>query len=215
MAQVIIRRRLTRRDPEDAPKVDTDVEVAQPVKPRVPVARRSTYVDEEDLPSPQQVLNVPPPMSAPVPATQFDEVPAPPVRIQPVNKNIVEDVIMKVMTALGDGRAILIVRLSEDRWQINPVIDAKNPVAMQKKLSGKAYWDEVLDPHYIEWDKEWQTLTQAEKVQRCKKAGVVWEEDKDVKINNIHMTEAYRTKLGIEKYKPEYRDRSSRAAVRG
>lgn len=202
MPQVIIRRRLV---PRSAPTPADDVDLVPPSKvmrAETEIAVRKLLKREVEEPKKEPIPELPPESSTAV-------------KLQPINGTAVKDILMSIMSALGDGKAIMILRLSEDRWQINPIADIKSPMAMQKKLSGRAYWDEVLDPKYIEWDKEWQGLTQSEKVQRCKKAGVVWEEDKDIRINNLHMTEAYRAKLGIEKYKEEYMDRASRAAVRG
>lgn len=206
MGQVIIRRRLVQRE-KPIPSVDTD-DLVPPDKVMRPVG----------TPQVQPPLRVRPPVKEvePVEEPEVVSTPSPEtVKIQPVNMVALKDILMSVMQALGDGKAIIIMRLNADRWQISPIADMKAPLSMQKKLTGKAYWDEVLDEKYVEWDKEWASLTQAERIQRCKKAGVKWDEDKDIRINNLRMTEAYRTILGVEKYKPEYRDRASRAAIKG
>lgn len=105
-----------------------------------------------------------------------------------------------------DSRTILMTLTDEDA--------GLSVAAGPRKLSGKEYWQEVLDPDYNEWREEWVELTYEEKVARAKKAKVKWEEHENPKVDVMRLTEAYRKHLGVHKYKPEYRSRSARSAVR-
>jgi len=57
-------------------------------------------------------------------------------------------------------------------------------------------------------------MTVAERLAICKKNKIVWEHADNAQVDNIHMTEAYRTAMDIKKYKPEYESRGQRAAIR-
>lgn len=137
--------------------------------------------------------------------------------VRTVNEMIADDVFTQMFQAMQDGTSFIITKLESGKWQITSTnIQA---VAVSKaaagKLTGKAYWDEVCDPKYVEWSQDWGSLTYAERKARCKKAGVTWVEDKNPKMDAMKMTEAYREKLDIQKYKPEYRTIKARAAIRG
>lgn len=82
------------------------------------------------------------------------------------------------------------------------------------KLEGQEYWQEVLSPEFDMWSKEWNELTYSEKIEEAKRVGAEWEEHDVEKTNMMRMGAAVRDVLGIEKYKPKYRSRKARQAIR-
>jgi hypothetical protein len=73
----------------------------------------------------------------------------------------------------------------------------------------------MVDPNYLEWINTWKAKSYAEKKAYAKKAKIKWEEHADERIDVMRITQAVREAEGIEKYKPEYRSRQARAALRG
>lgn len=126
-----------------------------------------------------------------------------------VKTSLVDD----ILSRLAAGQSVTIIRLENGNWKLADSKAAKDN-RTTVGLRGAAYWDEVCSPEYIEWEKEWRELTMAERLARAKKAKVTWEEHADARINQMRLVDAYRQKLGIEKYKPEYQERSARDAVR-
>lgn len=126
------------------------------------------------------------------------------------------NVISAIFDAMAEGQIAVLKKVdSRTILMTLTVEDAGLSVAAgPRKLSGKEYWQEVLDPDYNEWREEWVELTYEEKVARAKKAKVKWEEHENPKVDVMRLTEAYRKHLGVHKYKPEYRSRSARSAVR-
>jgi len=116
-----------------------------------------------------------------------------------------------LLEAMDDGNSLLITKLETGKWQISTT-DAK--VVGRGFKRGRDYDMEVEDPKFHEWRDEWRALSFEEKKKRAKKAGATWEPHDNPQIEVIRMAEAYRAKLGIHKYKPEYRTYAARAAVR-
>jgi hypothetical protein len=138
-------------------------------------------------------------------------------RVKSINETVAEDVFTRMFEAMASGESILVTKLESGKWQLATTgirADVVSKVA-NGKLSGKSYWDEVLDPAFAVWQEEWKTLTYAEKKKRATKAGATWEEDKDSRVDLMRLTEAYRDKLGIAKYNEQYKSRAARAAIKG
>jgi hypothetical protein len=138
-------------------------------------------------------------------------------RIRTVNETVAGDVFTQMFEAMADGASVIVTKLDSGKWQFTSTnIQAAAVVkSNNNKLSGKAYWDEVLDPAYTKFYAEWDNLTASERKARAKKVGAVWEASTNQKMDAMRMTEAYRDKMKIFKYKPEYRDMKKRAAIRG
>lgn len=135
------------------------------------------------------------------------------MKVRKVDQQVMDDILQGIFDLIDAGESVMITKVEDGKWTIGPA----NKKALQVtsgKLSGKAYWDEVCTPEYREWEKEWITLSAAEKAKRCKTAGVTWTHAPDPRVDAINMTEAYRNKLGITKYKPQYESRKAREAIR-
>lgn len=129
--------------------------------------------------------------------------------IKSVNTQIIQSVVAEMFAGLEEGKAILIVRKDENKWVIS------KDVAPAEKLRGKEYWMTVRDPKYMEWREEWKQKSFEEKVAFAKKNGAKWEPAENQRIEEMRVSQVVREKLNIEKYKPEYRSRAARAAIKG
>jgi hypothetical protein len=147
------------------------------------------------------------------PAPVEDEAEEPTFKVKKVETAVLEQMIMGIMEQLNDHQAIQITRVSEDKFTIS-LADKKATASMEGKLSGAAYWKEVLTTEYVEWQKEWTPLNTAEKAALCKKVKAKFEPTGNVQVDAIKMAAAYCTALGIEKYKPEYQNQKAREAVK-
>jgi len=127
--------------------------------------------------------------------------------------------ISDILEYMHVGSIIVILREDQDSWKVT-VTDKKfsgiiNPfVSSGAKLSGKTYWETVINPEYAAWSKEWNLLTFAEKKNRAKKLGVEWEHNNNPKVEVMLLTDAVRKHLGLTKYRPEFATRSARANIR-
>lgn len=134
------------------------------------------------------------------------------VKVKPVDATVAGSMMLELLEGFAEDSSIVITRVETNKWIISNSLpeDTKSD-----RLSGAEYWREVQDPKHAEWNEEWSKLTNDEKLKKAKKAGVTWKEDKDPRVNIMRATAAYKEAMGIEKYKPEYRTRAARAAVRG
>lgn len=122
------------------------------------------------------------------------------------------DLLHGLLDILRRGVALVITVIGTDCYSV-AVGDSSSEPSVQK-LSGKAYWDEVLSDEYKVFLAEWRELTVAERVKMAKKASIQWDQDDDPRINNMRLTAAYWNGIGIQKYKDEYMTRSARRDIR-
>ena len=123
------------------------------------------------------------------------------------------DLFEAILGGLSEGQSVTITA-SEDEW----VLSAGGETVAAPKvtlLKGRAYHDEVLAEEFLDWREKWQELTFSEKKAQAKKAKAEWDEHEDPRVEAMRIAAAIREALGIEKYKPEYRTRAARAAIRG
>lgn len=126
---------------------------------------------------------------------------------------ILEDrFIFDLMNALEVNQAITIVRKKEDVWKL--VVGGQDIVQSALRLTGTAYWNEVLSEEYQEHKEEWGMLTPEEKIDTVVAAGIEWEEHEVSRINLMRCADAYQQSLNLQKYKPQYRNFKARKAVR-
>lgn len=154
--------------------------------------------------------------AAPAPEPEDDDEETEPVKkvvkVKPVNAELAGANMLELLAGMTDGTSLVITKIADNKWLFaNEMPKAAKP----EGLRGNAYWTEVLDEEYLKWYHEWQSLTHDERIKKAKKAGVTWKEDKDPRVNIMRATDAYRTAMGIEKYKPEFRTRSARARLQG
>ena len=176
--------------------------------------------DEEELepePPPKPTKPAPKKVKKPVakkkPAPKPKAEPEPEViEVKKVDTVIAEEVLTGLLDAMDDGQSINITRVSGKQWQLS---SGKAAVAAGPRLKGKEFDIEVQTPEYREWHEDWSTLTYAEKKKEAKRLKANWETHSDERVDNIRISAAVRAKLGIEKYKPEYRTQAARNAVKG
>ena len=132
------------------------------------------------------------------------------IKIKTANENLIQDLINE----LAEGKSLLITILGQGKLQVVSQEFVAPKATSSSGLSGKEFWDTVADPGFIEWNSEWKKLTFDEKKAAAKKAGAKWEPHEDEGIEHMRLSSAMRDALGIEKYKPEYRTREQRAALR-
>jgi hypothetical protein len=130
-----------------------------------------------------------------------------PVSIKKVEQTVVSGLLLGIMDAMAAHDALLLERLNENQWQIHtgPVVSTK--------LTNQEYEETVCTPEYLDWQKQWGSLTYEEKVAWAKKLKVRWEDSGAVRINTIRMAQGVKDKLGVKKYKPEYSSGASRHAL--
>ena len=165
--------------------------------------------EEDDAPSPDDE-------SPKKPAKKAAKKPSPEptaIEVKKVDDQVAEGVFSELLEAMRDGQSIVAVRLPGNKWQF---VTGDIPVASTgPKLKGKEYYDEVQTEDYKEFVAEWGNLTYQEKVKKAKKLKVKWENHDDKRVDNIRLMLAVREKLGIEKYKPDYINKSARDRLRG
>lgn len=135
-------------------------------------------------------------------------------------KKIGVNPITDIMEEMRSGEAVMIKKDGLSSYTVsiipNDILVSKTGYKYLKKgLSGKQYWDEVLNPEFPVWSAKWGSMTYDEKLAYAIKNKIVWNKTEDARLNVMLLTEAVRKSLNIEKYKPEYRKRSARAKVRG
>ena len=139
------------------------------------------------------------------------------LKAKKIGVNPIED----IMTAMRSGEAVMIKREGSSTYSVslvpNDIIVSKVGYKYLKKgISGRQYWDEVLNPEFVEWSKKWNTMTYSEKLEYAEKNGIVWNRKPDnEKYDVMMLTDAVRKFNNIEKYKEQYRKRSARAKVKG
>jgi len=154
--------------------------------------------------------------------TKVDKVPSEPVPVKrlkatKVGFNPIED----IMNAMRSGEAVMIKREGTNSYQVsvvpNDIIVSKTGFKYLKKgITGKQYWQEVLNPEFEVWSKKWNSMTYTEKLAYATKLGVTWRRsESNERLDVMNMSEAVRKAECIDKYKPEYKKRSARAKVRG
>ena len=159
---------------------------------------------------------VPPPVKAVAkgkePVTdELEDEEVKPVGIKAAPVQVAESILVGLLESLEAGKAIVITKINEKKWQITSTDVLKST----GKLRGKEYWDKVRNPEYNAWRTAWKERSFEEKKAYAKKLGVKWATHANPRIEEMHVTQAVREHEGISKYKPEYASRSARAALRG
>jgi len=185
-------------------------------------------VDEDDEPSPRAARKMGKKHAKPAKAAKTEKtekkvaesededeepVKAKTVKVKAVSETLISDLV----EALAEGKALVITHLSSGKWQAvaGEYVTKVSAADGGHWLRGKEYTDKVRSEEYEAWRAEWKQLTLDEKRAKAKKVGAEWESAEDDGIEAMRLSAAYRKAKGIEKYKPEYRDRSARAALRG
>jgi len=149
-------------------------------------------------------------------ALPTEPVPSKKFKARKVGVNPIED----IMNAMRSGEAIMVKREGVNSYQVsvvpNDIIVSKTGFKYLKKgITGRQYWEEVLNPEFAIWSKKWNSMTYTEKVAYATKLGVAWRHTDNERMDVMLMSEAVRKAEHIDKYKPEYMKRSARAKVRG
>lgn len=158
---------------------------------------------EDEPPSPKPAAS----KKAAPPAKKKD------IEVKKVDNQVAEGVLSELLEALDAGQSILVTRLSSSTWQFANAETVAIPTG--PKLKGKEFDEEVLTVEYREWHDEWKDMTYQEKKAYAKKLKVKWDEHEDQRVDNIRMSSAVRAKLNVEKYKPEYSEKSARDRLKG
>lgn len=235
---MVTRRKIIRRtskaiEPDEIEEdVDTDVDGGEDLD--VDEVDMQDEVDEDEPEEEDEPEPVKPSKKAaakPAPKAAVKAAPAAKPSIKKTSKPVVEEdeapvvkktiavkassqtLIPDLLSALEIGKALQISRTGENTWTAK-VVDA-TVTTSRKKMFGKEYWDTVLSEDFVNFTEEWKALTYDEKKKKATKLGAKWEAAEDEGIDTMRITAAVREVQGIEKYKPEYQDRTARAALRG
>lgn len=202
---------------EEVEELEDDDEEEEAPAPKSGRRRRAPRVVEDDeYDDEDEVEDAPTPApkkSAKKPAKKASPK-AETVDIKKVDDQVAEGVFTELLEAMQDGQAIIAVRLPDNKWQFITG-DIQTGVTTGPKLRGKEYYDEVQTQQYKDFVEEWGDLTYQEKVKKAKGLKVKWEKHDDKRVDNIRLMLAVREKLGIEKYKPDYINKSARDRLRG
>lgn len=139
------------------------------------------------------------------------------LKAKKIGVNPIED----IMTAMRSGEAVMIKREGSSTYTVslipNDILISKVGFRYLKRgISGKQYWEEVLNPEFVDWSKKWSTMTYSEKIAYAEKNGITWNRKLDnEKYDVMMLTDAVRKFNHIEKYKEQYRKRAARAKVKG
>lgn len=139
------------------------------------------------------------------------------------------DVLMELSMRLQEGQSLLLTPTDDGAVIVKAIGMVGTPVNVGEPaapaaagLRGDAYDKEVWTPEYYNFirvdagdGKPWEKHTTDEKSALAKSAGLTWQEHTDAKITAMNMFNAVIAALGVEKYKPEYKSKSARDAVRG
>lgn len=201
---------------EDDDEEEEEEEEVKPVKKTAPISKS---------PAPAKITTkivVPPPpaktakkVAAPVEDEDEEEEVKQPVKVKSVQTTVVEGLFEKLLLGMEDGKTMSIKKVGDDKWHVSLTEPVAAPTGKNAKFAGQEYWREITSDEFNKWQEDWKQLTYAEKVQKATKAGVKWEQHSNPKVDVMRLTEAYRTHMGIEKYKPEYQTRAARQALRG
>jgi len=135
---------------------------------------------------------------------------------EPVKADVSDlDVFYGLLESLDEGQTLVISRTGEDTWSVSSASGGVAAGGGLQKLKGKAYYDEVYSSEFVEHHEMWKELTFAEKKAQARKIKAKWEAHEDSRVEVMRVTAAVRAELKIEKYKPEYRTRAARAAIKG
>ena len=126
-----------------------------------------------------------------------------------VSRNLAE-----VLDAMAVGMTYVITNQGGGKFTITKSDGAAILPGDSNKLSGVAYWDEVLSQDYKDWQEEWQELTHADKRKMLDKDNIEYDEHDHPTIEAMRMAQAYRDYHDINKYKPQYKTRAARAAIK-
>ena len=188
----------------------------KPKRQRRKRAPRKVEEVEEDEWVEEEVDEEPPPKpKAKKPAARKKAVPPAKkdIEIKKADDQVAEGVLSGLLEAMDAGHSILVTRLSSSTWQFANAETVALPTG--PKLKGKEYNEEVLTEEYKEWHDDWKEMTYQEKKASAKKLKVKWDEHEDQRVDNIRMSAEVRAKLNIEKYKPEYVEKSARDRLKG
>lgn len=215
----------TESELEEEEELEED-EIEEEEEEEVVPVRKARKMDEAPAPATKKVVGKPAPVAkkAPAPAEESEdeeeyeeeEVSAPKVgkvKVRKVETVVADNVFAQILEGIETGKSVLITRTGDGKWELS-LTDGKGK-SSAGRLTGKAYWDEVSNPEFTQWNAEWQEKTFDEKKSYAKKLGLKWEEHANPKVEVMRITEAVRNHLGVEKYKEEYRTRSARAAIKG
>jgi hypothetical protein len=139
------------------------------------------------------------------------------MKIKKTGVNPIED----IMLALRQGETVSVMREGLNSYSVaivpsEIIISKAGFQRMKRGLTGKQYWEEVLNPEFEQWIKRWGTLTYSEKLSYAVTHKIEWVRVEDnERMDVMHLTEAVRKAENIEKYKPEYRKRTARNKIRG
>lgn len=202
---------------------------AKPVKKAAPapkVAPKSVVVPK---PAPKPA---PKPVVAPKPAPKPAPVAPTPIAIKESDeaKVLRGATLAELFDVLKVGTSLVVSREDKGTWVLSLCESEAvsksggngKTAAPTHKLRGDAFWQEVLTPEYYSWyygdaggGKPWGEMTSDEKEALASELGVEFEGSPDPKINALKMVTALLDKLGIEKYKAEYKSSAARDALKG
>jgi len=169
--------------------------------------------DYDDAPAPKTTTKKPAKKAAKKPAKKTVTEPEV-IEVKKVDDQVAEGVFSELLEAMDEGQAVIAVRLPGNKWQFMTG-DVQTTSTGGVKLKGKEFDGEVQTVEYQEFIVEWSDLTYQEKVKKAKKLKVAWETHDDNRVDNIRLMLAVRDKLGIEKYKPDYINKSARDRLKG
>jgi len=132
------------------------------------------------------------------------------VSIKMVNDVITDNVFSKLLESLDKDESVIITSLGNGKWKLSKGDTLKMGL---KKMTKAEAMQEMYNPAYIEFYEWWKTLDYEAKVKEANAVGAEWESHENERVDIIKLTQAYRDVKGVEKYKPEYRTRSARAAL--
>ena len=139
------------------------------------------------------------------------------VKIKKTGTNPVSD----IMDYMRSGEAIMVKKEGTSSYTVsivpNEILISKTGYQYLKKgVTGKQYWNEVLNPAFVEWSRKWTAMTYSEKLDYAKSHNISWDTvEGNERLNLMNLSEAVRKVENIEKYKPEYMKRSARSKIRG
>lgn len=172
------------------------------------------YVAPVNKPKVKTKKVVPPPAAkkgAPAKAAPKAAPKVEPVKVQSVDKAVAEDILTGLLEALDEGgKSLVIVKVKDNKWNLS----LSDGVKAGGKMTSSEAWHATVSDEFLEWSKTWNAKSFEEKKKYAKQLKCKWEENDDPRIEVMRITQAVREKEGIEKYKPEYRTRAARAALR-
>lgn len=198
-------------EPEDAEDEDyEDEEEEEEVKP-VKVARRGVpaVVADKSTPPADIKKRV---ISKSDPEPELEKEKRAPIAVKAVDDQVADALFGNLLDTLAEGKALIITRLKGNKYQVTQA-DALQ--ASGRKMTNAEVWNQVVNPEFLDWHAEWNEKSFEEKKKHAKKVKATWEPHDDPRIEVMRITQAVREAEGIEKYKPEYRSRAARAALRG